>query len=104
MENWGEADAKARFQKYGQPLEYVEDTASGSGITWCNEGAVYTNTTESMKVSARALLSPVDFFVPVAAGMLYCKIMSPARILEWMLVDGLKQKLYWVPNTIKDIP
>jgi hypothetical protein len=55
-----------------------------------------------MTVSARALLSPVDFPVPVAAGMLYCKLMSPARILEWMLVDGLKQKLYWVPNTIKD--
>ena len=55
-----------------------------------------------MKVSARALLSPVDFFVEKSAGMLYCKIMSPARILEWMLVDGLKQKMYWVPNTIKD--
>ena len=91
MDNWQDTTgAKERFQKHGQPLEYVEDTSSGSGITWCNEGAVYTNTTESMKVSARALLSPVDFFVPVAAGMLYCKIMSPARILEWMLVDGLK--------------
>jgi hypothetical protein len=36
--------------------------------------------------------------VPKAAGMLYCKLMSPARILEWIMVDGLKQKFYWVPR------
>lgn len=30
--------------------------------------------------------------------MLYCKLMSPARILEWIMVDGLKQKFYWVPR------
>jgi len=30
--------------------------------------------------------------------MLYCKLMSPARILEWMIVDGLKKNLYWVPR------
>ena len=65
---------------------------------WVNEGSTYTNTTESMQVSARQLLSDVDFVVPKAAGMLYCKLMSPARILEWIMVDGLKQKMYWVPR------
>jgi len=45
-----------------------------------------------------ALLSPVDFLITKAAGMFYCKLFSPARILEWILVDSLKQKLYWAPN------
>ena len=53
-----------------------------------------------MKVSARSLVSPLDFPIKVAAGMLYCKLMSPARIVEWMLVDSLKQKMYWAPNHI----
>jgi hypothetical protein len=43
------------------------------------------------------LVSPIDFIVTKAAGMLYCKLMSPARMLEWILVDGLKKGMYWVP-------
>jgi len=57
---------------------------------WVNEGPIYTNTTQTYQVSARSLLSPIDFMVKKAAGMRYCKLMSPARILEWILVDGLK--------------
>lgn len=91
-----------RFEKHGQPIEFLEDTSSGSGITWCNEAIITKNTTTTYQVSSRALLSPVDFIVPEAAGMLYCKLMSPARILEWMLVDGLKQNLYWAPNPPKE--
>jgi len=35
-------------------------------------------------------------------GHMLCKLISPARILEWMLVDGLYKNLYWVPNEIKN--
>jgi len=35
--------------------------------------------------------------------MLYCKLFSPARILEWILVDGLKKELYWKPNDSKEL-
>ena len=34
-------------EMYGQPIEFVADTASGSGITWVNEAPIYKNTTES---------------------------------------------------------
>ena len=84
-------------EMYGQPIEFVPDTASGSGITWVNEAPIYKNTTESWQVSSLALLSPIDFMVPKAAGMLYCKLISPARIMEWLLVDGLKKGMYWTP-------
>jgi len=55
-----------------------------------------------MEVTARRLLSPTSFPIKEAAGMLYCKLISPAKIMEWILVDGLFQKLYWIPNTIGD--
>jgi len=40
----------------------------------------------------------MNFPVKEAAGMLYCKLISPARVLEWMLVDGLYKNLYWIPS------
>lgn len=97
--NWaGDKAPIERYDSIGQPLEFIEDTKSESGITWINRDIIYTNTTEAYQVSSRKLLSPIDFEVKIAAGMLYCKLMSPARIVEWMLVDSLKEKYYWIPN------
>jgi len=98
-ENWsGDPKVIEQYDQIGQPLEFIEDTNSPSGILWVNEGLIYKNTTESFQVSSRELLSDIDFMVPKAAGMLYCKLMSPARIMEWILVDGLKKNFYWVPR------
>jgi len=80
----------ARWAAHGQMLDFIEDSESEGGIQWVNEAMIYKNTTEKMTVQSKALLSPVDFMIPKAAGMLYCKLMSPARILEWFIVDGLK--------------
>jgi hypothetical protein len=33
-----------------------------------------------------------DKKLPCDAGFHYCKILSPARSVEWMYVDGLKNK------------
>jgi hypothetical protein len=99
LKNWkGDKAILDRYMKVGQKIEWLEDTESQSGPTWVNRPIITTNTTDTFQVQSRALLSPVDFVVPVAAGMLYCKLMSPARILEWMLVDSLKKNLYWVPR------
>mmetsp|Transcript_11799 Transcript_11799/g.19925 ORF Transcript_11799/g.19925 Transcript_11799/m.19925 type:complete len:96 (+) Transcript_11799:1440-1727(+) len=75
----------------------MDDKESASGITWVFTTTDYKNTTESMQISSPKLLSPVDFMVKKAAGMLYCKFLSPARILEWIMVDSLKKNYYWVP-------
>jgi len=93
----GPASVLDRFLKFGQPIEFLNDTESESGITWVNRPIITKNTSTTYQVSSRSLLSPIDFPVSVAAGMLYCKLISPARILEWMLVDGLKKNLYWAP-------
>lgn len=98
LENFGGPKSTLdRFAKFGQPIEFLDDTKSTTGITWVNSAIITKNTTDTFQVSSLALLSPVDFFVKEAAGMLYCKLMSPARIIEWILVDGLKKNLYWAP-------
>ena len=33
---------------------------------------------------------------------LYCKLISPARVVEWILNDGLHKNFYWVHNNISD--
>lgn len=91
-----------RFNKSGQPIELMDDIMYTSGITWVNAGISTKNTTDSWQVASLSLVSSPDFFVSSAAGMLYCKLLSPARVLEWMLVDGLKKNLYWAPAPEKE--
>jgi hypothetical protein len=91
-----------RFNKHGQPIELLDDIMYTSGITWVNAGISTKNTTDSYQVASLSLVSSPDFFVSAAAGMLYCKLLSPARVLEWMLVDGLKKNLYWAPAPEKE--
>lgn len=33
--------------------------------------------------------TPVDFAISTVAGSHYCKLLSPARALEWIYVDSL---------------
>lgn len=33
--------------------------------------------------------TPTDYFIGSAAGFHYCKVLSPFKALEWMLVDSL---------------
>lgn len=48
-------------------------------------------------VQAPMMKTPLDYSVSAAAGFHYCKILSPARVLEWMMVDGLRKQ-----RSIKD--
>jgi len=102
-DNWGnDSQSLTRYDAVGQPLTFLDDSESETGPTWVARHLILKNTTASMTVQARSLISGPNFPVPVARNMLYCKLISPAKVLEWMLVDGLKKHLYWIPNTIPD--
>jgi hypothetical protein len=34
--------------------------------------------------------TPIVYYVQAAAGFHYCKLLSPARAMEWLYVDSLK--------------
>jgi len=40
-------------------------------------------------VRSAMMRTPSDYFIGAAAGFHYCKVLSPFRALEWMMVDGL---------------
>jgi hypothetical protein len=42
-----------------------------------------------MIVQSPTMRTPVDYIVPQAAGFHYCKVLSPFKAIEWMMLDGL---------------
>lgn len=92
--------ALGRFQKYGQKLSFAEDKKSGFGImgpTWIHDSLTYTPSQDKKTVvvqshyftTANKNLGDVPFIQTV--GYHYCKLLSPARAMEWIYVDGLKE-------------
>jgi len=92
--------ALSRYEEYGEPIEFMEDIVMDAEPTWLDKHLEMTNTTSSLQVSSRQLTTDINFPVKEISGMIFCKLMAPSKILEWILVDGLKQKLYWVPNEV----
>jgi len=44
-----------------------------------------------MEVSAPFMATPVDYKIKAAAGFHYCKLMSPAKAMEWIYIDSLRK-------------
>lgn len=94
LDNAG-AEALARFKKIGQPLEFGDDIFNGNaGPIWIGSKLKYTEAADKSKVTITAPCThtPVDYFIKKAAGFHYCKVLSPARAMEWIYIDGLRNK------------
>ena len=101
--NWAEKNAGARsltrYKQLGTPIVLGEDKGP------YNVGPLWIWTPLSMKkvkdASGREVLevrsvmmhTPIDYSIAAAAGMHYCKLLSPARVTEWMYVDGLRASM-----------
>lgn len=42
-----------------------------------------------MVVSSPMMRTPQNYIVPAARGFHYCKVLSPFKAMEWMMLDGL---------------
>jgi hypothetical protein len=83
--------ARERFLSRGKVLNFVQDKALGSGVSWVSADLSMQGSADgrSFDVSSPSLytdLNAPDRF----EGMLYCKLYSPARMVEWIMVDGLR--------------
>lgn len=92
--------ARERFLKHGQPYVFLEDKKSGFGVTgptWIHDALSYTPSKDKKTVEVQSHYFPlknknlgnVPFIQTV--GYHYCKLLSPARAMEWIYVDGLKE-------------
>lgn len=93
----------ARFQKYGVQMIMGEDEGPyNEGPVWIWKPLSYTDGKDASGRQTRVVQSvmmrtPIDYPIKAAAGMHYCKLLSPARATEWIYVDGLR-KYYGINN------
>lgn len=103
--------ALARFKAHGQPFVFVEDLKSGIGITgptWIHDALAFNPTQDKEHVEVQSHyfttgnknLGKVSFLETV--GYHYCKLLSPARAMEWIYVDGLKEFYGTKPKTTRE--
>lgn len=87
--------ARDRYNEFGTKYVFVEDASplveAGPFFIWSY--ITYTATEEdTVEVQALKAFFPLDAG-EYGAGNHYCKLISPARIVEWIMVDSLRTKL-----------
>jgi len=86
-------EQQQRFSKFGYQVQVFPDKSYSTGFTWLLsslEFARLPNNEAVFKVASPSLPTSLDAPFGVG-GMHYCKLLSPARAIEWMLVDSLKR-------------
>jgi len=94
--------ARGRFRQYGQPLVTGSDVGTCKAETcwvytplgWHDDGHKVTIASISFAVANNESLP--------FAGMHFCKLLSPARVLEWMYIDGLRRYYSLKSQEIRD--
>lgn len=95
---------KSRFQTYGQKLIVGPDLSTcAAGPCWIWDPLRFEKDDTKNTVNVQSVWFgtenqnpyPCGEFksIPCDAGFHYCKLLSPAKALEWMYVDGLRNKL-----------
>ena len=88
-----------RYQQSGEKMVFGDDTGPyNAGPLWIwtylpYDEKTYPNGEYYTELDSPMMRTPTDYLVSEAAGFHYCKLLSPARAMEWMYVDGLKRKL-----------
>jgi hypothetical protein len=108
---WGLANAPAqsvdRFKRQGKLLMMGKDIQKSGGPFWLNARLEFNEKVvegrQVVEVASVAQKTEQDYwkdhfkipkpaFLPDPGCYHYCKLLSPARVMEWIMVDGLRQK------------
>ena len=109
LQNLTSSRARARFEKFGSPVEMGDDLGClHNGGLWIYLPMEYKwkevrDGTSVLVLSSVQLTTDVDYPIDIFAGMHYCKLLSPARVAEWVYVDGLRDK-YSLSGERLDLP
>jgi hypothetical protein len=94
-----DATVRSRFLQSGEPFVMLDDKVAPIGLTgptWIQKELNFTRTPQgTVEVQSWTFVvaeSPIKSkYLPT--GMHYCKLLSPARCMEWIYTDGLRTKL-----------
>jgi hypothetical protein len=96
--------SRERYEQYGQKLTVGPDIGTcAAGPCWIWDPLRFKKDNDANVVNVQSVGFPSENknkypcgegkLLPCSAGFHYCKLLSPARALEWMMVDGLKNVL-----------
>jgi hypothetical protein len=85
-------EARDRYLSRGKPLQFLDDQARSTGVTWLAAPLSFERSRDGSHVEVQAQSLHTDENAPFGlGGMHYCKLLAPSRAVEWVLVDGLKK-------------
>jgi hypothetical protein len=85
-------EAKANYDKFGVKLVTGDDLGPyNAGPLWIWTLMDYSLSEDGseMIVSSPMMRTPTSYPIHAAAGFHYCKVLSPFKAIEWMMLDGL---------------
>ena len=87
---------KKRYMDQGIKLQAGVDISHNNGPTWIWSHLDFTKEGDCdldepcRIIDSHTMNTPLDHPVPFAGGKLYCKLLSPAKVLDWMYTDSLR--------------
>lgn len=87
-----------RYNQYGQKLTFGPDDKMIMGSSWVYTELEFKEDGDNMVLRSPEMATDIDapplpIFAPDGLACYhYCKLLSPARAVEWMYVDGLRKK------------
>ncbi|CAB9519247.1 expressed unknown protein [Seminavis robusta] len=97
---------KRRYQQRGVQLVPGDDINHSSGPSWIWSYMNYENDPQDPNcrvVRSHTMATPTDHPIPAAGGKLYCKLLSPAKALDWMYTDSLRLKINPVEELVQSV-
>lgn len=80
--------AKARYDQKGRKFCFLEDKPITIGPLFVLSDITLEDRGSCLAVQALSLVSHVDSHI--FPGVHYCKVLTPARALDWMMTDSLQ--------------
>lgn len=100
------ARSRERFYKYGQPFTFGPDIGKAGGPLFLDAGITYKDKgDEGVEISSPMQKTEINYWkdhfgpiprpsiVPDPGCFHYCKLLSPARAMEWIYNDGLRRHM-----------
>merc|ERR1711998_642282 len=94
--------AKTRYYAHGQNYTFGDDIGKSGGPLFLDAGITYKDNGDAgVEISSPMQKTDIDYwqehfhvprpsFIPDPGCFHYCKLLSPARVLEWVYVDSLR--------------
>ena len=85
-----------RYLESGKILDIVKEKKNSTGIGWLSSGSDLIDEEDGdYFVNTRSLYTNLDA-PKLFNGMTYCKLVTPARLLDWYLIDSLIPDSNWI--------